>query len=230
MGLGKRIGRSERLRGLLCWLGAHYIRLVHASGRWRIEGAQAVEARWRDGQPFILAFWHGRLLMMMKIWQAGMPIHMLVSEHRDGRLIAQVAAPFGISTIAGSSTRGGAAGLRGLLRMLKGGGCVGITPDGPKGPRMRATAGIVILAKLSGCPILPATYAAAPRRLLGSWDRFVVPLPFGRGVFLWGEPLWVPRDADEDRIEQCRLQLEQALNALTDRADALMGRPPVPPA
>ena len=153
MGLVKRIGKNESIRGFLCWLAALYIRLAWSSGRWRVENAHVPEVFWDQGKPFILAFWHGRLLMMMKIWRRGMPIHMLISTHRDGLLIARTSAHFGISTIAGSSTRGGAGALRALLKMLKSGGCVGITPDGPKGPRMRATDGVIALAKLSGCPI-----------------------------------------------------------------------------
>lgn len=230
MGLAKRIGKNETIRGFVCWLASLYIRLVWASGRWRIENAHIPETFWDQGKPFILSFWHGRLLMMMKIWRRGMPIHMLISHHRDGLLIARTSAHFGISTIAGSSTRGGSGALRALLKMLKSGGCVGITPDGPKGPRMHAADGVIALAKLSGCPILPATYAASPRRLLNSWDRFLVPKPFGKGVFIWGEPIHVPRDASDEQLAELMLRLETVMNDLSIRADTLVGEDPVLPA
>jgi lysophospholipid acyltransferase (LPLAT)-like uncharacterized protein len=227
MGLAKRIGKSERLRGLLCRLAALYIRLVHATGRWPVVRGEVPAALWDAGQPFILAFWHGRILMMPKSWRAGIPIHMLISQHRDGQLIARTVAHFGIRTVAGSSTRGGMQALRAMLKALKAGECVGITPDGPKGPRMRASAGIVNVARLSGCPIVPAAYSAAGRRLLRSWDRFLVPPPFARGAFVWGEPITVGPDDD---LDQARLRVEAAMNALADEADALAGVAPVPPA
>ncbi|OAN48015.1 hypothetical protein A6A04_04455 [Paramagnetospirillum marisnigri] len=223
MGLAKRIGKSESLRGLLCWLGSLYIRFVHLSGRWQVVNDGHARALWDAGQPFILAFWHGRILMMPKSWRPSIPIHMLISQHRDGQLIARTVAHFGIETVAGSSTRGGSAALRAMLKFLKGGECVGITPDGPKGPRMRASSGIVNVARLAGVPILCATFATEKRKLLGSWDRFAVALPFSKGVFVWAEPIHVPRDADEAGLEAKRLEVETALNAITLDADRRMG-------
>lgn len=173
----------------------------------------------------VVAFWHSRLLMMGQTWFGG-PFHMLISQHRDGTLIARTIESFGYSTIAGSTTRGGAGALRAILKVLKGGGTIGITPDGPRGPRQRATMGTINAARLSGAIIVPLTYSARGR-LLNSWDRFLLPLPFSKGVFLWGEPLEVPRDADG---EACRLELENRLNALMAEADRRTGIGPVEPA
>ncbi|MGE5546919.1 MAG: lysophospholipid acyltransferase family protein [Solirubrobacterales bacterium] len=230
MGLAKRIGKSEGLRGALCWLAAQYVRLVWATGRWRIENSALANRLWDEGRPFILAFWHNRLLMMPKSWRAGVPIHMLISQHRDGQLIARTVGHFGIGTVAGSTTRGGAGALRAMLKALKAGECVGITPDGPKGPRQRASEGIVSVAKLSGCPILPATYAVESRRVLRSWDRFVIPLPFSRGVVRWGDPIEVPRDADAEALEQARRRIEEAMNLLAVGADRDVGAEAIEPA
>ena len=224
MGLAKRIGKSETLRGLLCWLGSLYIRFVHATGRWQVINGEHARRLWDADRPFILAFWHGRILMMPKSWRASVPIHMLISQHRDGQLIARTVAHFGIHTVAGSTTRGGSAALRGMLKFLKSGQCVGITPDGPKGPRMRASTGIVSVARLAGVPILPATFSASRRRLLGSWDRFAVALPFSRGIFVWGEPITVARDADAQALDRARQAVEDALNAITRDADHRLGQ------
>src|SRR5690606_21656340 len=109
-------------------------------------------------------------------------------------------------------------------------GTVGITPDGPHGPRMRAGGGAVTLARLTGAPLLPLAFGCRPRRLLGTWDRLAVALPFGRGVFVWGAPIFVPRDADSDALEAARQALEKGLNAVTDEADRLTGQDLVPPA
>jgi lysophospholipid acyltransferase (LPLAT)-like uncharacterized protein len=227
MGLAKQIGKNERIRGALCWLVSQYIRLVHLTGRWRVARGDIPAAYWDAGKPFILAFWHGRLLMMPKAWRKGAPIHMLISQHRDGQLIARTVAHFGIQTAEGSSTRGGTGALRVMLKALKAGEYVGITPDGPRGPRMRASEGIVAVARMSGCPIIPATYSARPRKLLRSWDRFLVPRPFGTGVFVWGEPIFVGK---EDDPELSRRQVEAAMNALAAEADRLAGVETVEPA
>lgn len=226
----KRILGSDAVRRVLCWLGAQYIRLVHATGRWSVVRGDIPQALWERGEPFILCFWHGRLLMMPYCWNRRVAIHMLISQHRDGLIIARTVGHFGIRTIAGSSKRGGAGALRAMLKALQAGECVGITPDGPRGPRMRASEGIVSVARLAGVPIVPATFAVDRRHVLGSWDRFVVALPFARGVLAWGEPIRVPRDAEEADVEAARARVEDALNALTAEADALMGAAAIEPA
>lgn len=230
MRLVKRIGRNEAIRGALCRLVAGYVWLVLRSARFRHEGDHAAQALWRDGKPFVIAFWHGRLLGMIGIWPRGKPVSMLVSQHRDGQLIARTIAHLGVGSVAGSTTRGGMAGLRGLLALLKAGTSVGITPDGPRGPRMRAAEGVIGVARLAGVPVIPASFSAASAVTLASWDRFMVPLPFTRGVFLWGEPILVARGADAPTREAARLRLESVLNDLTAEADRRMGRPATEPA
>ncbi len=225
----KRIGRSEAMRGLLCWLAAQYIRLVRASGPWRVLGREHVEPFLRPKRPFILAFWHGRLLMAPCAWPSDRTIRMLISSHRDGELIARTVAHFGIETVRGSKSKGGSAALRTMMKALEAGEDVGITPDGPRGPRMCAQPGAIALASLSGAPIVPLTYSSTRCRVIDSWDRFLVALPFGRGVLLWGEPLFVPRDADAALRETLRLELERRMNALTAEADRRSGRSPIEP-
>ncbi|SDG47923.1 lysophospholipid acyltransferase family protein [Roseospirillum parvum] len=214
----------------MCWLGSLYIRAVWASGRWSVEGDQEARRLWAEGRPFILAFWHGRLLMMPMIWDHAHPIHMLISQHRDGQFIARTVAHFGIQTVAGSSSKGGAAAVRRMVRVLKDGGWVGITPDGPRGPRQRADGGAVALARLTGAPILPASFSARRGTNLGSWDRFLVAFPFTRGVLRWGTPIRVPADADAALLVRKQADLEDEMNRLLVEADRDMGRPPIPPA
>src|SRR5579883_456050 len=204
MRLAKRLTRSAAVQAVLCWLVAQYIRVVYRTGRWSVRGGDEPRRLWAAGRPFILAFWHGRLLMMPYCWDPKVPINMLISRHVDGQLIARTVRHFGISTIAGSSSSGGGAALRAIVKSLKAGECVGFTPDGPRGPRMRASLGLVNAARLAGVPILPCSYAIRRRRVLASWDRFLLALPFSRGVFLWGAPVTVARDADERALEAAR--------------------------
>jgi lysophospholipid acyltransferase (LPLAT)-like uncharacterized protein len=126
--------------------------------------------------------------------------------------------------------KGGAAALRSLVRLLKSGGHIGITPDGPRGPRMRISPGTMLLAALSGAPIVPVTYSASFAVRFKSWDRFLLPLPFGRLHVAIGTPLTVPRDADEAMLSSLRLALEAELNRLTQHCDECAGQAPVAPA
>lgn len=229
MSLAKRLLRSEPGLRALCWLVQAYIRFVYWTGRWTVEGAAFPRAVRDAGGAFILAFWHGRLLMMPMAWRGLAPMHMLISGHADGRLIAGAVRYFAIDSIAGSSNSGGSAALRAMVRWLKAGDCVGITPDGPDGPAMRASPGIVSVARLARAPIVPLAYATRRRRVLPSWDRFHLPLPFSRGVFIWGEPISVDAAADDATMEQCRALVEQRLYALTCEADRRMGHAAVAP-
>ena len=220
---GRRLLRSDRLHQLSCWVIHLYIRFVYATNRWTVEGGDVPRRLRAEGASFILAFWHGRLLMIPMAWQRLAPMHMLMSAHRDGRIIADAVAYFGVQSIAGSSRRGGTAALRLMLKRLAAGECVGITPDGPRGPAMQASNGIVNVARLAGVPIVPVVFATSRCRVLRSWDRFHLALPFGRGVFVWGEPIRVPADMDPAGVEAARLLVEGRMNELAREADRRVG-------
>lgn len=224
----KRFLRQDLVQRAIAWLCMQFMRLAWATSRWEVIGGEPPILT--SGRPFIGAFWHGRMLMMPTMWRRRMPISMLVSEHADGRLISRVIARFGIDTIAGSSSNGGAAAVRAMVKALKDGDPVVVTPDGPRGPRMRASAGLIVTARLSGAPIVPVTYSTTRGRMLESWDRFLIALPFGRGVFIYGQPVEVPPDADGAALERVRLEVEAQLNAITAEADRRCGRTPVEPA
>jgi len=230
----KRLMHSKAVVRLAADTIALYVRLVHATSRWQTIGGDHPARLWDAGQPFILSFWHGRLLMMPLAWRRGCTMNMLISQHRDGELIARAMDPFGIDTVRGSAAKagkkdkGGMGALRLLLRQLKANESVGFTPDGPRGPRMRASTGVIATARLAKVPILPLTYAVKRRRVINSWDRFILPWPFNRGVYIWGEPIDVHSDETETP-EQAALRLEAAMNALCDQADRLCGQTPIAP-
>ncbi len=220
MKLHKRISRTDWVRRIACYIGHLYMRLVFSSTRWTRIGFDNLDRLWVSERPFVIAFWHGRMLMMPFCWERRGPFYMLISSHPDGQLISRTIGYFGLDTVAGSSTRGGLEAVKTMLRHLKQGECIGITPDGPHGPRMRASAGIIRIARTAGVPILPVTFSTTRRVIAGSWDRFVVALPFARGVLLWGEPFHVARDADPEAA--CR-ELEAVMNAMVAEADGLCG-------
>ncbi|MEM7224389.1 MAG: lysophospholipid acyltransferase family protein [Pseudomonadota bacterium] len=230
MGLGKRLTNNPLVQRTIGWVGGLYFFAVKHGIRWQIEIPQATQEILDRGGGYIGCFWHGRILLAPAAMERGRPLHMLISGHRDGLLVARGASFVGISTVAGSSRRGGAEAMRRIKRLLDGGQAVAITPDGPRGPRMRAKPGAIKIAQLSGAPLLPFSAAVTRRRLLGSWDRFCLAMPFCRGVVLVGEPIWVPTSLDEATAERLRLDLEQQLNGLTAEADRRCGQETVEPA
>jgi lysophospholipid acyltransferase (LPLAT)-like uncharacterized protein len=226
----KTIGRLPAVQSAVAGAAAALIRLVRATTRWRTVNDQAARAAWAGERPMIVAFWHNRLTMMPYCWPSSRPFHMLISAHPDGRLIARTVAHFGIEAVAGSSRRGGAEALRALVRLARNGASIGITPDGPRGPRMRIREGALALARLSGVPIVPAAVSVRRRIVLRTWDRLIIALPFSRGAMVWGNPIAVPRDADDALLARLQEQLEEELNRVTAEADELAGHRPMEPA
>lgn len=199
---------------LLSLLGAAVIRTLRATVRLRYHDDAEVRSWERGGRRFLLAFWHRHLLLMRYAYR-GDRMTVLVSRSRDGELISRVMARLGVETSRGSSSRGGALGLRDLLRRAREGSDIAVTPDGPRGPLRRAQPGVVLAAAASGLPLVPVAIEASRARLLSSWDRMVVPLPGSRVEVVYGEPIRVPRGADP---AQWAPRIEQALNETERRA------------
>lgn len=230
MAAARRLARNPAVSAILSWLAARYIRLVWATGRWQVENKQIADRLIADGRPFIACFWHGRMLMIPNAWKYDARMSILISQHRDGVFISRTLRHLGVGTVSGSSSRGGGNALVAMVRALKRGEYMGITPDGPRGPRMRAAPGAAAAARLSGAVLLPVSYSATRRMVLSSWDRFVVPFPFARGIVRIGEPIDVAQDADEAALERTRRQLEASLISLTDALDTDLGVDRIEPA
>jgi len=208
---------------VLPWMADLLMRAGAATLRRTDIGRQHVESCLAKGEGLIVAFWHGRLLMM-PFGYPGFPATILISQHRDGEYVARIAERLGFAVVRGSATRGGARAFRELLQRLRNGSHVVITPDGPKGPRGRVKSGVIQLSRLSGMPILPVAFGAWPRTILKSWDQFLVPRPFARGAYVWGEPIYVPADADKATVEKFQSLLAERLDALLVEADTLAAR------
>jgi lysophospholipid acyltransferase (LPLAT)-like uncharacterized protein len=230
MEIRHRFLASDVGQGLVASLAAFYMRLVYATNRWRRVRYEVVDRLLAAERRVVVCFWHGRLLMMPFARRGPRPYHVMISGHRDGKFIARTVARFGIGTIVGSSSRQPAKTLRKAAKLCRNGSFLCITPDGPRGPRMRAAPGAVMTAELADAVLLPVGYATSRRWAIPSWDRFVIPFPFGRGVFVAGDAIEVPRRLDEAGRESLRRRLEEALNAVTAEADCLMGHRPMDPA
>jgi hypothetical protein len=205
------------------------VRALAASLRLREFRAPAVDALWRDGRPGIYAVWHGRILILPYLYGRRRRVHVLTSRSRDGEILSRFIQGFGARVVRGSSSRGGARALLTLARLIRAEGAeVLVVPDGPRGPRHVAQPGAILLAKLTGAPVVPMGFGARPSTVLRSWDAFVVPHPFARAVVLFGHPLTVPRDADRELVEAKRRELEAALLQITAAADRAAGGGDVP--
>lgn len=214
--------RSElafRVAGLA---GSLVVRALFATVRLRVDGGETVDALTREGRPFILVLWHGQMLAPIYLHR-GQEITVLVSEHADGEYVTRVLQRFGHRTVRGSSTRGGTRGLRDLLRVARGGGRLAVTPDGPRGPRHVFKVGALLPARIHGIPVIPIGVAASRARVLGSWDRFLLPQPFSTVWVAYGDPVQVPRDADDATMEGIAGALGQEMQRLTARCEARLG-------
>jgi len=199
-------------------LATRAIRLIHLTMRVEYVNDGPCREFLRDGGNIILAFWHGQLLMMPYSYFGTSGVTILVSHHSDGELIARTVKGFGIGSVRGSTTRGWFGGFKAMLRAAHAGGDLAITPDGPRGPARVAQSGVIQLASKTGHPIVPVAFAASRKKTFRSWDSFIVPRLFSRGVFVYGSPVFVPRRLTPGEAEEARVALEKTLNGLTEEA------------
>lgn len=215
-----------------------YVRFCGATTRWTYVGREVLEGAWAAGGPVIVCFWHNRLLLVRRGWEpwrANQRLRILISNSRDGEVISEASRTVGYEPIRGSSAKAGKskgvlAAFREMLAHLAKGQAVGVTPDGPRGPRGRVQMGAIQLAARTGAPIVCFAWSKKGRAVLRSWDRHIVPYPFGRGVFIWAGPLRVAKGADEAALEAARRELEDLLNRISDEADRMAGVETIPPA
>ncbi len=193
------------------------------------------EEYWRrtilgDRQQVVLAFWHNQILLVSYylatryVWQ-GMRASAMISASRDGEYLAKFFTRFGVGSVRGSTTRGGRAALVGMMRRAREGDCLALTPDGPLGPIYRAQSGVMHLAKATGLPICPVAGATNRFVTFRSWDRFTLPLPFARASIVFGPPIRVASDLDDEALEEKRRELEMTLNDATALVYRRVGRP-----
>jgi lysophospholipid acyltransferase (LPLAT)-like uncharacterized protein len=221
------------LLGFLIWL---WMAMIGRTLRWTVEGGDEAKAAWAQAQGVVVAAWHSRIMMLPSGWVTIMrdwpgrdeTAAMLISLSGDGEPVAQAIRYFGIRPIRGSAgnkkkagkDKGGVRAIAEAVRLLKSGGVVCITPDGPRGPREEVSLGAIMIAQRSGSPILPYALASKPAKRFDSWDRFILPYPFTKGAIVFGEMLQTPRS---ESPESLRAELQRRMDAATRRAEALVG-------
>lgn len=186
----------------LGWLVINFLYLTNRK-RWHIEGKI-------PDTPIVVAFWHAELLLAPFIYKKIAPnrrVEVMISEHFDGELIAQTMRFFGIGAIRGSSSKGAAKALIKAIKRVKEGGDVAITPDGPKGPRHELSDGIVAIAKKSKAPIVIFNYRPTKYKQAKSWDKFLIPMPFGTIDFFCSEPIYIEDLETEEAKEMIRKRM-----------------------
>lgn len=186
--------------------GSALVRALFATTRVERVHYERLEHFRRRAEPVIFVFWHGHLLPLVH-YHRREGIVVLVSEHADGEHIARILHRHGFGTARGSSTRGGARGLRGLVRAARDGKDLALTPDGPRGPRHEVKPGALAAAQMTGLPLLPLAVRVSSAWTLGSWDHFLVPKPFSTVRIEYLPPRYVPREATREQLDAFATEL-----------------------
>ena len=236
----KSVLRSSIVTTLLGWVIWAYMALCNRTIRWTVEGEEEARKTWLSFPNVIVASWHSTILLLPSGWnriiqkwpQQKTRSAMLISLSKDGEPVAKAIKHLGLEAVRGSSThkrkkrdKGGMNALAAALRILKNGGGICITPDGPRGPAEIAQNGPIIMAQRTDAPILPYAILSAPRHRLNTWDGFRIPYPFTRGAVVFGTPVIPSKDEDREVLRQ---RLQDSLNAAMERAETLVqkkGRP-----
>jgi lysophospholipid acyltransferase (LPLAT)-like uncharacterized protein len=204
--------KDRALARLASWLGWLVLQAIVLTSRVKREDSPGYLELLASGKPHIYAFWH-RYQLLLSYVHGGHRVNVLVSRSRDGEFIAATLHLFGYKTIRGSSSRGGAGALLEIIKRLKEGESAAFTPDGPRGPFKTVHPGIVSAARSTGVPVVPLSWAGTRVKELSSWDRFLIPLPFGRYHVIYGNPVWLSADGEDGARE-----VHQALEAVTEAA------------
>jgi len=211
MSFKKKIFKFTFSQKILAFIGYLYILIVGYTSRIQIKNSELPEKLWRENKPFILAFWHGQLMMIGHVWKSKAVLNMLASSHSDGRFGAYIASHFNLKNVSIMS-KNKSPSLRKVFKILKDGNYIGITPDGPRGPNRKVSEGIIKIAVHSQVPIIPLGFASNKNLKLKSWDSFLITYPFSNCRFVWGEPITIPSSTKDDDLDKYKSFLEEKIN------------------
>jgi lysophospholipid acyltransferase (LPLAT)-like uncharacterized protein len=203
-------------------LGTWLLRVLAATWRIRVHGRVAQRERMARGESaVVLCLWHGQMLPIL-VAHRGEPCTVLVSEHRDGEIIARILSAFDFSAARGSTTRGGSRALLQLAQLVRDGHDIAITPDGPRGPRREAAPGALLIGHRTGAPLVPLVAQVSASWVLRTWDAFEIPKPFARVTVLYDTPMPVQAESAREAATQAEA-LGTRMQVALDRCAALHG-------
>ena len=185
----KKILQHKYVQELAGWIIAFYIKICFNTSLWYLKNDEEISSILKKKKKIIVIFWHNRLLMAPYCWNYNKPFKMLISGHRDGKIISNAVAHLGIETIKGSSSKDKISSAKEILNNLKIYNVIGITPDGPRGPKEKIKEGIISLLKKTNATVIPLSYSAKFFLKLNSWDNFVFVPPFNKFVAVWGKAI-----------------------------------------
>ena len=202
-------------------LAAAALRVLATTWHYRVHGWESVETARAAGRPIVYVLWHSRLLPLIHS-RRGEGVALLISRHRDGGYLAELCERWGYRVVRGSSQRGGATGLLGLIRYLRAGTEVGTTPDGPRGPAERLKPGVLVAAQRARALVIAMGARASSAWWFQSWDRFCIPRPFATVDVMYGVPLEIVDG--KDGLRRGIAEVERALNDVTYGGEAGRGK------
>lgn len=226
---GGKVSRKYRVTFVHRWLGPWLLywlsRALFGTCRMEMVDAGPVEEIVRGGGNVIFGSWHGRLLALLHCYARHYGytnLTLMVSQSRDGELFARMLARYKVGAVRGSSSRGGTAALKELVRVCCAGRDTAISLDGSKGPRERVQRGPIVLAQLAGKPLVPLAFDATRKIVLNTWDRLMIPLPFSRIYVQLGKPMMIPADAEvtDEYVRAVQEEMERICKELAARVRA----------
>ena len=211
MKIKKKFLKNLIIQQILAFMCFIYIKFVGFTSNIKEINNNIPLKFWNNKKPFILAFWHGQLMMISFCWKSNKKINILASGHSDGRFGAILGNYFNLNNIK-TSSKNDSISLKSIFTLLKQSNYIGITPDGPRGPKNKVSEGIIKIAKTAKVPIIPIGFASSKFTKLKSWDSFLITFPFSKCVFYWGEPIEIPKESDENTIKNYQKLLELKIN------------------
>ena len=185
----KKFLQNKHVQNLAGFIISFYIKICFHTSLWYVRNNKVLESYIEKNSKIIVIFWHSRLLMAPFCWNYNNNFKMLISSHRDGRIISRAVSHLGIETIQGSSNKNKISSAKQIINELNQKNIIGITPDGPRGPNQKIKEGLISMQKKTNSVIFPLCYSAKFYKRLSSWDKFMFVYPFNKFVAIWGNPI-----------------------------------------
>jgi hypothetical protein len=217
MHIKKKLLKKNFVQNILGFFTFLYIRAVKLTSTIQFENESIPKQFWDNDKPFILAFWHNQLMMIGFSWKINKNVNILASDHSDGRFGAIVGKYFNLNNIQ-TAKKNKSVSLRSIFKLLNDNNYIGITPDGPRGPKEIVSEGIIKIAKSSKVPIIPIGFWSSKNFKLKSWDSFLITLPFSKCSFVWSKPLEIPYNIQENQIQHYQELLQEKINQSVKKA------------